>query len=592
MYEELDYDPSSALENIISECTKRIRDRGDIMDPSTLEFFRVDNPKLGRFYLLPKIHKRLYSVPGRPVISNSGYYTENISAFLDYHLQPLSQGVKSYIKDTNDFLRKLRDLPDLPEDAIFCTIDVVGLYPNIPHEEGLEAMRKALDSRENPEVSTATLMDLADLVLKNNYFTHNGRTFRQKRGTAIGTKFAPPYSILFMGDFEERALEGFELKPWLWWRYIDDIFLIWQFGEESLKDFITYLNSIHPSIKFTFKYTHHSIDFLDVQVFKEGRGIRTDLFVKETDTHQYLEFSSCHTFHTKRGIPYGQALRLRRIVSDDTEFEARCGELEGWLLNRGYPRRMVAEQIGRAKLLDRNTLLDAVRSRDEDSSRVVLVLTYHPALSKKVHDIVRRLHPILLLDEDHRRVFSELPLVAFRRAKCLSDSLVRAAVPRANDHSQWGCRPCRVKSNCEVCEVIEDSKQFTDNKTNRVFDIRCGPLHCNSCGVVYLLECNTCKIQYVGSTMPKFRKRVNNYNTQQRKYRERQANGTLGIGKQPPQALFHAHFAQEDHHGEFDFKFKLIDTAVEESQLRAREHFWQYKLNTFIPHGLNTRDAQ
>ena len=114
------------------------------MDPNTLEFFRVDNPKLGRFYLLPKIHKRLYNVPGRPVISNSGYFTENIAAFLDYHLQPLSQGVRSYIKDTNDFLRKLRDLPDLPEDAIFCTIDVVGLYPNIPHEEGLEAMRKAI----------------------------------------------------------------------------------------------------------------------------------------------------------------------------------------------------------------------------------------------------------------------------------------------------------------------------------------------------------------------------------------------------------------------------------------------------------------
>ena len=73
------------------------------MDPDTLEFFEVQNPKLGRFYLLPKIHKRLRNVPGRPVISNSGYFTENISAFLDFHLQPLAKLVKSYIKDTNDF---------------------------------------------------------------------------------------------------------------------------------------------------------------------------------------------------------------------------------------------------------------------------------------------------------------------------------------------------------------------------------------------------------------------------------------------------------------------------------------------------------
>ena len=63
--------------------------------------------KFARFYLLPKIHKRLYDVPRRPVISNCGFYTENISSFLDFHLQPLSQKVKSNIKDTNHFLRKI-----------------------------------------------------------------------------------------------------------------------------------------------------------------------------------------------------------------------------------------------------------------------------------------------------------------------------------------------------------------------------------------------------------------------------------------------------------------------------------------------------
>ena len=180
VYEKIDFDPSSALTDRISECINRIRDRHE-MDPDTLEFFEVHNPKLGRFYLLPKIHKRLKNVPGRPVISNSGYFTENISAFLDFHLQPLAKMVKSYIKDTNDFLKKLRDLPDLPQDSILCTIDVVGLYPNIPHEVGLEALRKSLDSRVDPEVSTATLMELAELVLKNNYFTHNEEVYHQKK---------------------------------------------------------------------------------------------------------------------------------------------------------------------------------------------------------------------------------------------------------------------------------------------------------------------------------------------------------------------------------------------------------------------------
>ena len=65
----------------------------------------VKDRKFARFYLLPKIHKRLENVPGRPVISNCGFYTENISAFLDFHVHPLAREVQSYIKDTNDFLK-------------------------------------------------------------------------------------------------------------------------------------------------------------------------------------------------------------------------------------------------------------------------------------------------------------------------------------------------------------------------------------------------------------------------------------------------------------------------------------------------------
>ena len=65
---------------------EKIRLRGDLAT-DTLDYFLVKDPKFARFYLLPKTHKRLHDVPGRPVISNCGYYTENISSFLDYHLQ-------------------------------------------------------------------------------------------------------------------------------------------------------------------------------------------------------------------------------------------------------------------------------------------------------------------------------------------------------------------------------------------------------------------------------------------------------------------------------------------------------------------------
>ena len=51
------------------------------------------------------------------------------------------QSAKSYIKDTSIFLRKLNDLGKLRENAILVTIDVVGLYPSIPHADGMKHYR-------------------------------------------------------------------------------------------------------------------------------------------------------------------------------------------------------------------------------------------------------------------------------------------------------------------------------------------------------------------------------------------------------------------------------------------------------------------
>ena len=129
---------------------EKIRKRGDLKKES-IKYFEIKDPKFAMFYLLPKIHKRLNNVPGRPVISNCGYY---ISAFLDFHLQPLAQAVKLYIKDTNDFLNNLRSLPKLPGNIILCTVDVVVLYPNILHGEGLSARRKCLDNRMEKYISS------------------------------------------------------------------------------------------------------------------------------------------------------------------------------------------------------------------------------------------------------------------------------------------------------------------------------------------------------------------------------------------------------------------------------------------------------
>ena len=148
-------------------------ERRNIIQEKEKNYFKFNFKKatnVGKFYLLPKIHKSLSKVPGRPVTSNCGMSTEKISKFLDHHLQSLIKQGESYIKDTGDFLEKLKRVEEIPEGAILVTVDVAGLYPSIPHGGGLEFLRKQYDKFKDKIVPTKDIIKMADFVLKNNLF--------------------------------------------------------------------------------------------------------------------------------------------------------------------------------------------------------------------------------------------------------------------------------------------------------------------------------------------------------------------------------------------------------------------------------------
>ena len=125
---------------------KGLKLKGKITEKQATKHKQATN--LGKTYLLPKIHKRLYDVPGRPVISNCGTPTEKASEFLDNQLKEVMQNGWSCIKDSNDFIKKIKHLKNIPDNALLVTSDVVGLYPSIPHEAGLKALKEVLDRSE------------------------------------------------------------------------------------------------------------------------------------------------------------------------------------------------------------------------------------------------------------------------------------------------------------------------------------------------------------------------------------------------------------------------------------------------------------
>lgn len=157
---------------------------------------------------------KLENIPATQEISNCGTATERICEFLDFHIQPLVKFVPSVIKDTTHFLRKLSKLGHIPKTVILCTVYVMGfnfIYSyTTPERIGCIEKRYLIGGEELP---VDDLIDLAKLGLENNYFEFEDKVYQQKLGTAIGTKFAPGFANIFMGDWEERFLETCSICP-------------------------------------------------------------------------------------------------------------------------------------------------------------------------------------------------------------------------------------------------------------------------------------------------------------------------------------------------------------------------------------------
>ena len=458
------------------------------------------HPRTPHFYILPKIHKT--NNPGRPIVSSLNSPTERISSFVDHYLQPLVHSLPSYIKDTYDFLNRLHStsLP-VDKDIIMATIDVTSLYTSIPHEEGLASLRHFLDNRPTPQIpSTDFLVDLSRLILTKNAFSFNDRFFLQIKGCAMGSRFSPSYANLFLGLLEESFLSSYPLQPSLWLRYIDDIFLLWPHGEDSLSSFISALNEF-SELSFTSHHSPSRITFLDVNISLENKNFITSVHIKPTNKQQYLHFNSCHPSHIKQSLPYSLSVRGHKICNNPESLDIFLNNLHHSLLRRGYP-----ENLLRKKILHK-TYKPKVNS-NKRPSYLSLSTTYFPGV-QALNRIIKSLFPFLSNSATTGKIFSSCPSLAFRRPPNLS-SILKTTKPlsRFTTPTSTSPTPCK-RPRCKTCAIfITESlpKKFL------TFPLPSTPSPtCTTSNVIYILLCNSCPAFYIGLTTTSLNLRVNNH---------------------------------------------------------------------------------
>ena len=128
-------------------------------------------------------------------------------------------------------------------------------------------------------------------------------------------------------------------------------------GGMNSRTLLTLFLTIHPTLQFRSTITETELPFLDINLRISEDRIQTSVFYKETNTHNYLHFSSFHPDHCKRAIPYSQFLGLCRLCSDDDDFMIKSREMIKFFTQRGYPLTSLKQDLCRVTTIGRPNAL-------------------------------------------------------------------------------------------------------------------------------------------------------------------------------------------------------------------------------------------
>ena len=235
-------------------------------------------------------------------------------------------------------------------------MEVVALYPSIPLEDGISAVREMLQQHgEGIDMLGRTgdeIVRLIRLVLKNNYFRFDGTVYRQRQGVAMGNHLALPFAIIFMGRLEKRMLQTAERRPEFYYRFVDDCLLAWTHGKENLEKFLKHCNEQHPSIRFTWETSlgTSDVNYMDMRVrVQDDWQIEIELYQKPSESGVNLNFYSAIPKATKESVATQQFRRAISLSSNERMEEKSVAKIRNLLANNAYPPEVISESFRRAK---------------------------------------------------------------------------------------------------------------------------------------------------------------------------------------------------------------------------------------------------
>ncbi|CAF4637116.1 unnamed protein product [Rotaria sp. Silwood2] len=180
--------------------------------------------------------------------------------------------------------------------------------------------------------------------MQNNYFSYDGKYYHQIRGGAMGSPLTLTVANCYMFFYEQQIMKQIHNSGGLYFRYIDDIFIVINWPARHLFKQIDRWSYFDENIKLS-ENIGITADFLDLHIENRDGKLFTTVYQKPSYEPYYLPFNSIHPLYMKKNIIFTLLLRALRYCSTFQEYLNERERLRVALLLNKYPNKFIDEQF-------------------------------------------------------------------------------------------------------------------------------------------------------------------------------------------------------------------------------------------------------
>ena len=407
------------------------------------------NCKPGKFRILAKLHKEKFGI--RPIVNSVDHPTSRLCQLIELILQPLVTQTESYLKDSQQLLQICENLCIKNNNVYIYSCDFDSLYTNIDKNEAIHRITDFVKDRLDIKYITPNAFNtILLLIFENNIFNFNTSYYLQVNGLAMGCICGPSIANMFIYLLEKHWMTIH--KPLVYRRYIDDILLILIHKldvDKFTSQFLNLrLNIVHSKI----------VNFLDLNISYDILTCKLNfsLYIKKTNTFQYLVSTSNHPNFIFSNIPKSLFLRIRRICTSYTDYLFFARKLIFQLLQRGYCYKKLISTSVSIGNIDRKNLLP-YKSKTNFTSNTLWLKHSFSISHPNNNDLIIK-ESFTSLQDDYCWMHDTKLLTC----NSISDNLMSIFVfnkAQFFTSRSFQTKTCKV-INCETCQYVSNKSYF------------------------------------------------------------------------------------------------------------------------------------